>query len=69
MCVCVCVCVCIYMCVYIYICVCIYIYIYVMRVYALRFFVSSQQKFGVRDIEAPSAGHSSRRTDRVIALK
>ena len=40
----------------------------VTRVYAW-FFVSSHQKFGVTDIEAPSAGHSSRRTDRVIALK
>ena len=39
------------------------------RVYAPQFFVSSQQKFGVMDIEAPSAGHSSRRTDHVIALK
>ena len=38
-------------------------------VYAPRFFVSSQQKFGVTDIEAPSAGHSSWRTHRVIALK
>ena len=37
--------------------------------YVPRFFVSSQQKFGVTDIEAPSAGHNSWRTDRVIALK
>ena len=41
----------------------------VRQVYAPRFFVSSQQKFGVTDIKAPSVGHSSRRTDRVIALK
>ena len=39
------------------------------RKYVPRFFVSSQQKFGVMDIEAPSAGHNSWRTDRVIALK
>ena len=38
-------------------------------VYAPRFFVSSQQKVGVTDIKAPLAGHSSRRTDRVIALR
>ena len=41
----------------------------VTRVYAPRFFVSSQQKFGRTDTEAPSAGHSSQRTDRVTALK
>ena len=42
---------------------------FVTRVYAPPFFVSSQQKFGVTDIEAPSAGHSSWRTDLVTALK
>ena len=36
----------------------------VRRVYAPRFFVSSQQRFGVMDIKAPSAGHSSRVLDR-----
>ena len=34
------------------------------RVYAPRFFVSSQQRFGVTDIKAPSAGHSSQVLDR-----
>ena len=43
----------------------------VRRVYAPRFFVSSQQRFGVTDIKAPLAGHSSRVLDRpcYIALK
>ena len=36
----------------------------VRRVYAPRFFVSSQQKFGVMDIKAPAACHSSRVLDR-----
>ena len=40
----------------------------VTRVYVPRLFVSSQQKFGVTDIK-PLGGHSSRRTDRVIALR
>ena len=31
----------------------------VMRVYVPRLFVSSQQRFGVTDIKAPSACHSS----------
>ena len=34
-------------------------------VYAPRFFVSLQQKFGVMDIKATSAGHSSRVLDRL----
>ena len=56
---------------------------YAMRVYVPRFFVSSQQRFGVTDIKAPSACHSSwvldrpcyhvialrSRTDHVIALR
>ena len=37
---------------------------YVMGVYVPRFFVSSQQRFGVTDIKAPSACHSSRVLDR-----
>ena len=37
----------------------------VRRVYAPQFFVSSQQKFGVTDIKAPSAGHSSWVLDRL----
>ena len=36
----------------------------VRRVYATRFFVSSQQKFGVTDIKALSVRHSSRVLDR-----
>ena len=36
----------------------------VRRVNTPRFFVSSQQRFGVMDIKAPSAGHSSRVLDR-----
>ena len=42
---------------------------FVRRVYAPRFFVPSQQKCGVTDMKAPSVGHSSQRTDRVIPLK
>ena len=38
----------------------------VKRVYAPRFFFSSQQKFGVTDIEAPSVGHSSWVLDRPV---
>ena len=37
---------------------------YVRRVDAPRFFVSSQQRFGVTDIKVPSAGHSSRALDK-----
>ena len=40
----------------------------VTRVYAPRFFVSSQQKFGVMDIKAPWQV-TALRTDRVIALR
>ena len=36
----------------------------VTRVYVPRFFVSSQQRFGVTDIKAPSACHSSQVLDR-----
>ena len=36
----------------------------VRQVYAPRFFVLSQQRFGVTDIKAPLAGHSSRVLDR-----
>jgi len=36
-----------------------------MRVYVPRFFVSSQQRFGVTDIKAPLAGHSSQVLDRL----
>ena len=36
----------------------------VRQVYAPRFIVSSQQRFGVTDIKAPSAGHSSRVLNR-----
>ena len=56
--------------------------LFVTRVCVPRFCVSSQQRFGVTDIKAPSACHSSRvldrpcyvivlrsRTDRVIALR
>ena len=35
-------------------------------VYAPRFFVSSQQKFGVTDIKAPLVGHRSRVLDRPL---
>ena len=41
-----------------------FLYTSVRRVYAPRFFVSSQQRFGVTDIKAPSAGHSSWVLDR-----
>ena len=42
----------------------------VTRVYVPRFFVSSQQRFGVTNIKAPSACHSSRGLDRLfIALR
>ena len=37
----------------------------VRRVYAPRFFVSSQQRFGVTGIKAPSPCHSSRVLDRL----
>ena len=37
----------------------------VMQVYVPRFFVSSQQRFGVTDIKAPSACHSSQVLDRL----
>ena len=37
---------------------------YVRQVDAPRFFVSSQQRFGVTDIKVPSAGHSSRALDK-----
>ena len=36
----------------------------VMRVYVPQFFVSSQQRFGMMDIKAPSVCHSSRVLDR-----
>ena len=36
----------------------------VTQVYVPRFFVSSQQRFGVPDIKTPSACHSSRVLDR-----
>ena len=41
----------------------------VRRVSAPRFFVSSQQRFGVMDIKAPWAGALRSWTDRVIALR
>ena len=37
---------------------------YVTRVYVPWFFVSSQQRFGVKDMKAPSACHSSQVLDR-----
>ena len=43
------------------ICIC----ISVTRVYVPRFFVLSQQRFGVTDIKAPSACHSSQVLDRL----
>ena len=39
-------------------------FVSVMRVYIPRFFVSSQQRFGMTDIKAPLAGHSSQVLDR-----
>ena len=42
----------------------------VTRVYVPQVFVSSRQRFGVTDIKAPSACHSSQvLIDRVIALR
>ena len=42
---------------------------FVRRVYVPRFFISSQQRFGMMDIKAPSACHSSQVLDDVIALR
>ena len=41
----------------------------VMRMYVPQFFVLSQQRFGVMDIKASSACHSSQVLDRLIALR